>query len=113
MCRSQPSKVQGRQGSGFCTIQTLPRFWMVALACHGHGCPFAKKTFAAPKNGKLALASALKKRHLAPHTTVALQITAPSEVGEVVVFTIRSGKSPAETFGCLTPGARTPAACAA
>jgi streptogramin lyase len=95
------------------TLAHLPKGSKVALACHGHGCPFAKKTFAAPKNGKLALASALKKRHLAPHTTVTLQITAPSEVGEVVVFTIRSGKSPAETFRCLPPGARTPAACAA
>ncbi len=95
------------------TLTHLPKGSKVALACHGHGCPFAKKTFSAPKNGKLALAPALKKRHLAPHATVTLQITAPSEVGEVVIFTIMSGKSPTETFRCLPPGARTPAACAA
>ena len=95
------------------TLIHLPKGSKVALACHGHGCPFAKKTFSAPKNGKLALASALKKRHLAPHSTVTLQITAPGEVGEVVIFTIVSGKSPTETFRCLPPGARTPAACAA
>ena len=35
MWRSQPSSWHGRHGSGFCTSQTLPRFWMAALACHG------------------------------------------------------------------------------
>ena len=39
MCRSQPSNVHGRHGSGFCTIQTLPRFWMLPLACHGASRP--------------------------------------------------------------------------
>ena len=94
------------------TVTHLPKGAKVLLACHGHGCPFAKKTFAAPKSGKLALASALKKRHLSPHSTVTIQITAPNEVGEVVIFTIMSGKSPAETFRCLPPGAHAPAACA-
>ena len=93
------------------TVTHLPKGAKVMLACHGHGCPFAKKTFAAPKSGKLALASALKKRHLSPHSTVTIQITAPNEVGEVVIFTIMSGKSPTETFRCLPPGAHTPTAC--
>ena len=93
------------------TVTHLPKGAKVLLACHGHGCPFAKKTFAAPKSGKLALASALKKRHLSPHSTVTIQITAPNEVGEVVIFTIMSSKSPTETFRCLPPGAHTPSAC--
>ena len=44
MLRSQPSKVQGMHGRGFCTIHTLPWFCMVPLASHdvarppiGHG----------------------------------------------------------------------------
>ncbi|HEY1567761.1 MAG TPA: hypothetical protein VGF68_12120, partial [Solirubrobacteraceae bacterium] len=90
----------------------LPTGSKVLLSCHGHGCPFAKKTFAAPKSGKLELAPALHKRHLSPHSTVTIQITAPNEVGEVVVFTIVSGKSPTETFRCLPPGTHTPTACA-
>ena len=93
------------------TVTHLPKGSKVLLSCHGHGCPFARKTFAAPKSGKLALASALHKRHLSPHSTVTIQITAPNEVGEVVVFTILSGKSPTEAFRCLPPGTRTPAAC--
>ena len=52
------------------TLTHLPKGSKVLLSCHGHGCPFAKKTFSAPKSGKLALASALKKRHLSPHSTV-------------------------------------------
>ncbi|HXD67193.1 MAG TPA: hypothetical protein VNV17_21380, partial [Solirubrobacteraceae bacterium] len=95
------------------TLTHLPKGSKIALACHGHGCPFAKKTFSAPKSGKLALASALKKRHLSPHATVSIQITAANEVGEVVIFTIVSGKSPTETFRCLPPGTRTPTACVA
>ena len=94
------------------SLSRLPKGSKVTLSCHGHGCPFAKKTFSTPKSGKLALASALKKRHLTPGSTVRIQITASNEVGEVVVFTILSGKSPRESFLCLPPGARTPSACA-
>ncbi len=94
------------------TVSHLPKGSKISLTCHGHGCPFSKKTFSAPKSGKLALASVLKKRHLSPHSTVSIQITASNEVGEVVIFTIASGKSPTESFRCLPPGARSPTACA-
>jgi CSLREA domain-containing protein len=94
------------------TVSGLPKKSKVALICHGHGCPFSKRTFSAPKHGKLLLAPALKQRHLSPHATVELDITAPNDVGEVVVFTIVSGKQPTEAFRCLVPGARTPTACA-
>ena len=94
------------------SLSRLPKGSKVTLSCHGHGCPFAKRTFSTPKSGKLALASALKKRHLTPGSTVQIQITASNEVGEVVVFTILPGKSPRESFLCLPPGARTPSACA-
>ena len=94
------------------SLSRLPRGSKVTLSCHGHGCPFAKKTFSTPKNGKLALASALKKRHLTPGSTVQIQITASSEVGEVVVFAILPGRSPRESFLCLPPGAHRPSACA-
>ena len=94
------------------TVNHLPQGSEITLRCHGHGCPFSKKTFSAPKSGKLALASVLKKRHLSPHSTVSIQITASNEVGEVVIFTVVSGKSPTEAFRCLPPGARSPTACA-
>jgi streptogramin lyase len=94
------------------SLSRLPKGSKVTLSCHGHGCPFSKKTFSTPKSGKLALASALKKRHLTPGGTVQIQITASDEVGEVVVFTILPGKSPRESFLCLPPGAHRPSACA-
>jgi CSLREA domain-containing protein len=94
------------------TVNGLPKKSKVALLCHGHGCPFAKRTFSAPKNRKLALAPSLKQGHLSPHSTVQLQITAANTVGEVVIFTILSGKSPSEAFLCLPPGAHAPGACA-
>jgi streptogramin lyase len=94
------------------SLSRLPKGSKVTLSCHGHGCPFSKKTFSTPKSGKLALASALKKRHLTPGSTVQIQITASNEVGEVVVFTILPGKSPRESFLCLPPGAHRPSACA-
>jgi streptogramin lyase len=94
------------------TVGGLPRGSHVALVCHGHGCPFSKRTFAAPKHGKLQLAAALKQRHLAIHSTVDVQITATNDVGEVVRFTVVPGKLPRETFLCLPPGAHTASACA-
>jgi streptogramin lyase len=93
------------------TLGSLPHGSRVALLCHGHGCPFSKRTFAAPKHGKLQLAPPLKQRHLAVHSTVELEITATNDVGQVVRFTVLSGKLPKESFLCLPPGARSPSAC--
>ncbi|HEX3978677.1 MAG TPA: fibronectin type III domain-containing protein [Solirubrobacteraceae bacterium] len=93
------------------TLAGLPRKSHVAVVCHGHGCPFAKKSFARPKRGKLDVAPALKQRHLTVGSTVDLQITAANTVGEVVRFTVLSGKLPKESFLCLPPSARTPSAC--
>jgi hypothetical protein len=92
-------------------LSGLPRKSHVAVACHGGGCPFSKKSFAAPKHGKLDLAPALKQRHLSVGSTVDLQITATNTVGEVVRFTVLSGKLPHESFLCLPPGAHNPSAC--
>ena len=94
------------------SMSGLPRKSHVAVVCHGGGCPFARKSFAAPKRGKLDVAPALKQRHLGVGSTVDLQITATNTVGEVVRFTVLSAKVPKETFLCLPPGARTPSACA-
>ncbi len=93
-------------------VSHLPKGSKVTLSCHGKGCPIARKTFARPKSGKLELAPTLKKHQLGVHSTVQIQITAPNEVGEVVVFTVVAGKSPTEAFRCLPPGAHVPTACA-
>ena len=92
-------------------LSGLPRKSHVAVVCRGGGCPFSKKAVATPKKGKLDVAPVLKQRHLKVGSTVDLQITATNTVGEVVRFTILSGKLPKESFLCLPPGARSPSAC--
>jgi hypothetical protein len=67
--------------------------------------------FGGKGGGRLTLASALKQRHLSPHTTVELEITTPNDIGEVVIFTIVSNQQPTEAFRCLPPGARAARAC--
>jgi DNA-binding beta-propeller fold protein YncE len=93
------------------TITGLPHKPKVTVICHGGGCPFARRTFS-PHGKQLALASDLKHRHLAPHTTLELEITAANDVGKVAIFTILSGQSPSLAERCLPPGARKPVVCA-
>jgi streptogramin lyase len=93
------------------TLRRLPAHARVTVICHLGGCPFARRTFTAA-HGTLALAGALAHARLRPGSTLGLEITAPDDIGEVVVFTVRSGRSPAEAFRCLPPGAHAPSACA-
>jgi hypothetical protein len=92
------------------TISGLPSSPKVTVDCHGHGCPFSKRTFS-PKTKSLALASEFKHRRLVPHSTLRLEITAANEVGKVLTFTIRASKQPSLTEACLPPGASRPTAC--
>ena len=92
-------------------LSGLPRKSHVTVVCHGGGCPFAHKSFAAPKHGSLDVAPALKQRRLNVGSTVDLQITAANTVGEVVRFTVLAGKLPKESFLCMPPGTRAPVAC--
>jgi hypothetical protein len=94
------------------TLKSLPSGSKVTVICHGHGCPFGEHTWSAPKSRTLKLASALEYRRLSPDASVELEITASNDVGEVVTFTIQSGKPPSESFKCLVPGAHSPASCA-
>lgn len=93
------------------TLSGLPRKSRVTVVCRGGGCPFGRRSFAAPKHGKLELAPALGQRHLSVGATVDVQITAANTVGEVVRFTVLAGKLPKESFLCMPPGTHTPAAC--
>jgi streptogramin lyase len=92
------------------TLSGLPSVSKVTVICHGNGCPFSRRS-SSPKHGKLILTSLLEQRHLSPHATVELEITATNDIGEVILFTINSGKQPTRALRCLAPGTRTPAAC--
>ncbi len=94
------------------TVPNLPRNARTIVICRGGGCPFSRRTFSRPKHGTLNIAPALKHRHLAPHSTVELQIAAPNTITEVVIFTIIANRQPSEAFRCMAPGAHRPTACA-
>ena len=94
------------------TVGPLPAHARVAVLCRGGGCPFSRRSLTA-KRRKLDLEPLLKGKRLRPGAALALQITAPGDVGEVVTFTINSGRAPTERFACLLPGSRSPTACAA
>jgi streptogramin lyase len=93
------------------TLTGLPSVAKVIARCDGHGCPFSQRTYPSPKHGMLKLASALERRHLSPGVTVELEITAPNDVGEIVIFTVKSDTAPSEAFRCVPPGAHRPTAC--
>jgi streptogramin lyase len=93
------------------TISGLPAKSKVAVNCHGDGCPFSKRAFL-PQGTRLALAADLRHRHLVPHATLQLEITATNDVGKVLTFTIRGGKQPLLAESCLPPGTSRPTACA-
>ena len=94
------------------TLPGLPRQARTTVICHGGGCPFSTRRFSTPRHGTLDLAPAFEHRHLAPHATIELRISARTAVTEVVIFTINAGKQPTEAFRCMPPGAHRPTACA-
>jgi hypothetical protein len=94
------------------SVSPLPAHARVAVLCRGGGCPFSRRSLTS-KRRKLDLEPLLKGKRLRPGARLSLQITAPDDVGEVVTFTINSGKAPTERFACLLPGSRSPTACAA
>jgi hypothetical protein len=94
------------------TVSGLRAASTVTVACHGGGCPFARRTFS-PKTKSLNLSAKLGNPKLKPGTTVDVTVGVSGQVGEVARFAVRSGQAPAQTSLCLVPQARTPSACAA
>jgi hypothetical protein len=92
------------------TVSRVPSKGKVTVICHGGGCPFGTRAFAA-HGGKVALASFFK-HGLSPHATLEIVISAANEVAKVVTFTIQSGAQPTLTARCLPPGASKPSRCA-
>jgi hypothetical protein len=94
------------------SVAPLPAHAKVAVLCRGGGCPFSRRSLTS-KRRKLDLEPLLKGKHLRPGALLTLQITVPGDVGEVVTFSINSGRAPTERFACLLPGSRSPTACSA
>jgi hypothetical protein len=92
-------------------VSGIPAGGAVAVTCHGGGCPFASNTFS-PSGRNVNLEPSLGGRHLRPGATLSLEITAADHVGEIAIFTIRSGSQPTLVEECLPPGATSPSHCA-
>jgi len=92
------------------TITNLPAAVTVALLCKGAGCPFSERSFV-PTRPRLVLGSDFAGSHLSPKTMVTVEITATGKIGEVEVFSVRSGALPAVRRLCLPPRSKTPRVC--
>jgi sugar lactone lactonase YvrE len=92
-------------------IRGLPRGARIVIRCTGPGCPSGKRVFRRLRS-QIDVANPLGGAHLLPRATVLVQVTAPNEVGEVKIFTIRYGAEPAVSYLCVPPGARHPLRCA-
>ena len=110
-----------RAGRAYTTVASLvvdhvPAQASVAVACDGHGCPFATRRASAGACGRgacvragapprrVSLTALFAHRRLAPGTRLTVSVTAPDAIGRIALFTIRAGRGPAVLATCLTPG---------
>jgi hypothetical protein len=86
----------------------------VLVGCHGHGCPFLRRTPASNAKrgapGVLNLARSFRGRRLPVGTQITVAITIPGGIGKFYAFTMRTGRGPRVYIGCLAPGATRPGA---
>jgi len=87
----------------------------IAVACHGHGCPFAfhttsvrpaptcavDRTSACQSPGTIDLTTIFRSRHLGVGAQVTVSIEHPLWLGKYYRFTIRSAREPQVTESCL------------
>jgi CSLREA domain-containing protein len=92
------------------TVTRIPPAGKVRVICHGGGCPFAQRTFAA-RRGRVVLTPAFRGHPLRPGATLVVEIIAANQVGKAETFKIRSGQGPAVNQECLPPGTSRPARC--
>jgi CSLREA domain-containing protein len=92
------------------TVTKIPHGGKVKVICHGGGCPFAQRAFAA-HGGRVDLAPAFKGHPLHVGATLVIEVIAANQVGKVETFRIRSGQPPAVNQECLPPGTSRPGRC--
>jgi len=92
------------------TVTGVPAGATVTVLCDGGGCPF-KKHLAHPHRGHVTLTLAFARAKLHPHTRVTIEVTAPGQVGYVVIYTVQKKSIPSSEVLCLDPGATAPQPC--
>ena len=94
----------------------------VRVGCRGRGCPFSRHVSPSgagrrcglarepncPPPGSLDLSQSFSGYRLHAGTQITVAITIPGGVGKFYAFTIRAGRGPHVSIGCLGPGATHP-----
>jgi hypothetical protein len=84
----------------------------VLIVCRGKGCPYARKVAKVSRsNSTVNLTPKFSKRQLKPGTKITVSIVRPGWMGRYYQFTVRAGKAPKVTNGCLAEGTLTQPKC--
>lgn len=109
-------------------VHGLPAASSVTVACHGRGCPFARKTVALsgrsrsncrgqrcrrmPRSDELDLHKLFKGRRLGVGTQITVSVTKSGWIGKRFTFTVNSGRLPTTQVVCSNTGSQSaPHAC--
>ncbi len=102
----------------------VPAGASVQVKCHGHGCPFAKRTIGVSnaksckptltlrctnKTGNtVALIGAFRRHRLRVGTQLRVEILRRGWIGKYYLFTVRARRAPSQAVSCLAPGSTRP-----
>jgi len=92
------------------TVTALPNGAHATVSCSGAGCPFSMRVLA-PRRRSVTLAAMFKHSRLQSGTRLEVRITASNRIGEVLLYTIRTGTFPLAVTRCLPPGERVAVPC--
>ncbi len=104
-------------------INGVPTGATVQMLCHGHGCPFAKRSrtiakakpcsrahkHSCPIPGQIDLTSTFRHRKLGPGAQITIEIRRPRFIGKYYSFTVRPRQQPRVRIACLPVGSNRPA----
>jgi hypothetical protein len=102
------------------TVHHVATGAVIQVICHGHGCPFARRTANAliarrpnckrlrcnrqGQPGTVDLTELLRRASLAAGSRLRVTVTKPNTIGRGFQLTIRSKRNPTLTAACLAPG---------
>jgi hypothetical protein len=90
----------------------VPADATVTVTCSAsRGCPFTSRVVP-PSPGTIKLAQLFRRALLRPGTKIAIEVVAPSHVGQLFQLVTRAHRRPTRADACLPPGAeQTPTSC--
>jgi hypothetical protein len=83
----------------------------IGVACHGGGCPFARRSVRVTSAAGKSFTAAFRGAKLRLGTRVEVRVTAAGRLGKYVGFTMRRHRLPRVREACLAPGSNAPMRC--